>query len=1072
MAAHLNGLSLEELFARYLGERDERAIAALVKRVRPRLLSVARRIGNRADAEDSVQTAFLSLVHRQGPFHAPVLPWLITAVVRTAYAAKAARDKQVLLAERLARVPVDPSPSVVGAAIGAEEAERLRARVDRLPAKYRDAVVLHYFQGLSTSEAALLLCVSQPAVKKRLERARRLLRADHPRVAGLALAVPWALHDAAAFAAAAGGGLLMSKNIAVLGCVLLLGLGGSAIWMTRDTPARDRATRVEPAEGPAAAPTSASTADKKGGLPAKAAEDGKREGLFGVVVDPAGNPVADARVVAWWGKRGFAPTTTGRDGRFVLRPGGYLAMVKEVPVHVVADGFARAMVKLHRDQGARIVLGKGGVLRVVVRGDEGAVAAAPVWLCDGTKPLPRNQWQRYAYLFEQKTDANGVVEFSVAAGRYRPCVRAPGLVPQDGEPVDVVVGETVKATFAVGQGTTFDITVEDDDGQPVAGADVEVRGPLKSGGRGKTDERGRILIGGIAPPSNDPAPHSYASDRVSWHVEAPGFAARFSHRPAPRQAGREVLTVKLRRGVPVRLRVVDRRGNPVSAEVNGVYARRTGGTLNRRFGGKTDEHGWIDLGAHGSGEREVWVRATGYVAHGEKFRVGTKAVSRTVRLTRADVVLRGVVLLPDGRSASQGTISIRLAGRKTSVSARGVISSEGEFELKGVPEGALEVGVLADNFVEQVFPMDVEAGMVRESMTLTLRAGAELRGRVVSREGRNLAGVSVALEQQIEKGAAVHIVNRGKTVSSADGTFRFLGLGPKKYRMRARSDAWRPVAVFGQEVRGGEDVVVEMKPASEPSGIALLVRVTSENDRKIEGRITMQYLVNGRNWIAYSQRRRKGGLVEFSFPNPAGTYDLKFTAPGHIGTTVRGVRIVDQSDPSPIDVQLSRGAVVRLRCLDAQGKPLTGLSVACWSQQVRTGPDGICEISGLEPGPVDLRVHQVGAHYVRGRARLRAPGRADVVLRRYGSALIKLPEWTYADVEGSVVYRLRKGDEIVEKKSVEPGPSYPPKSSILTFFSVTEPGLYTVEVMVNGKRAEAAVTIRLGERSPVSLDPR
>ena len=57
-----------------------------------------------------------------------------------------------------------PSPfTPVEGVVQAEEARILRQRVDRLPDIYRDAVVLHYLEGLSTAETALLLGTSRAA---------------------------------------------------------------------------------------------------------------------------------------------------------------------------------------------------------------------------------------------------------------------------------------------------------------------------------------------------------------------------------------------------------------------------------------------------------------------------------------------------------------------------------------------------------------------------------------------------------------------------------------------------------------------------------------------------------------------------------------------------------------------------------------------------------------------------------------------------------------------------------------------------------------------------------------------
>jgi RNA polymerase sigma-70 factor (ECF subfamily) len=165
--------TIEELFRRWLQSGDEAAMDALVRATRPRLLAIARRIGAPQDAEDAVQSAYLALARRRGEgLDAPVLPWLVTAVVRIAYRKKAVERRQHELARRLAQESAAPSPAA--AAIAAETGVRLREQVAKLPAAYRDPIVLHYLEGLSTSEIAQLLDISVDAVRVRLHRGRVL----------------------------------------------------------------------------------------------------------------------------------------------------------------------------------------------------------------------------------------------------------------------------------------------------------------------------------------------------------------------------------------------------------------------------------------------------------------------------------------------------------------------------------------------------------------------------------------------------------------------------------------------------------------------------------------------------------------------------------------------------------------------------------------------------------------------------------------------------------------------------------------------------------------------------------
>ena len=126
----------DALLRRYLAENDEDAMASLVRRTRPRLLAVARGICPE-DAEDTVQTAYVALVRKGEHLLAPVLPWLLTAVVRISYRHRAQRSREHAIAEQLA-----PTATPLANAVAREEAKLLRREVGKLPDKYRDAMIL------------------------------------------------------------------------------------------------------------------------------------------------------------------------------------------------------------------------------------------------------------------------------------------------------------------------------------------------------------------------------------------------------------------------------------------------------------------------------------------------------------------------------------------------------------------------------------------------------------------------------------------------------------------------------------------------------------------------------------------------------------------------------------------------------------------------------------------------------------------------------------------------------------------------------------------------------------------
>lgn len=201
---------------------------ALVRETRARLLRVAARIGAPQDAEDSVQAAYHALL-RSAPGRAPedVTGWLVTTTVRIAYRRKAEVRRESVLAARLAVPRTSPSPDG-----DAERDARIRREVHRLPAKYRDAVVLHHLEELPVADAARLLGVPEATVRTRTRRGRALLAFRlSPLATHAAFALPWAAADAgrAVIASMTGATAQTSFHAAAKGTGAAAGVGGAAM---------------------------------------------------------------------------------------------------------------------------------------------------------------------------------------------------------------------------------------------------------------------------------------------------------------------------------------------------------------------------------------------------------------------------------------------------------------------------------------------------------------------------------------------------------------------------------------------------------------------------------------------------------------------------------------------------------------------------------------------------------------------------------------------------------------------------------------------------------------------------
>lgn len=125
------------------------------------------RTANVPDAEDVFQEVFLRFFRHEDRFRSDEhrKAWLIRCTLN--------RAKSLLgSAWRKRTVPLETAEEV-----GVEDDYReVYAAVLSLPAKYRTAIHLHYFEGLSVTEIAQMLGAPEGTVKSQLSRGRALLR--------------------------------------------------------------------------------------------------------------------------------------------------------------------------------------------------------------------------------------------------------------------------------------------------------------------------------------------------------------------------------------------------------------------------------------------------------------------------------------------------------------------------------------------------------------------------------------------------------------------------------------------------------------------------------------------------------------------------------------------------------------------------------------------------------------------------------------------------------------------------------------------------------------------------------
>jgi RNA polymerase sigma factor (sigma-70 family) len=169
-----DGCTDAELLTRFVRSHDEAAFELLVWRHGAMVLAACRRVvRHEADAEDAFQAVFLVLARKaRGVSRGTALPaWLHRVAVRISVRLAGSR-RPVAPLETEPPAKSEADPAVRGETLGVLDQE-----IDRLPERFRRAVVLCYLEGLSAAEAAQRLGCPTGTVESRLAAARKKLRA-------------------------------------------------------------------------------------------------------------------------------------------------------------------------------------------------------------------------------------------------------------------------------------------------------------------------------------------------------------------------------------------------------------------------------------------------------------------------------------------------------------------------------------------------------------------------------------------------------------------------------------------------------------------------------------------------------------------------------------------------------------------------------------------------------------------------------------------------------------------------------------------------------------------------------
>ncbi|HEX5052689.1 MAG TPA: carboxypeptidase regulatory-like domain-containing protein [Planctomycetota bacterium] len=275
-------------------------------------------------------------------------------------------------------------------------------------------------------------------------------------------------------------------------------------------------------------------------------------------------------------------------------------------------------------------------------------------------------------------------------------------------------------------------------------------------------------------------------------------------------------------------------------------------------------------------------------------------------MRRAGVV-HGTVLR--NREPFRGTVRGRAVG-ETAWGLHARIESDGTYELKRVPAGALEIGVFAEATSSPLHGATVQvvAGQrVQHDFTWQVATG-KITGKVASASGRPLADVVV---RAATKGA---LTEQASSRAGVDGRYTLVVEAGRSFTICVNRGV---TAASRDDVEAGASGVDFVLPDLGHVRLRLLDAASREPVRK-SGLWTLAWRTSGAE--AFRELRLRpdaNGGIDMELPVGAADVVVSMLAAGYAPQHALGLPVLDQAAPEPIEVLLERGVQVRVELVGA-----------------------------------------------------------------------------------------------------------------------------------------------------------
>lgn len=271
----------------------------------------------------------------------------------------------------------------------------------------------------------------------------------------------------------------------------------------------------------------------------------------------------------------------------------------------------------------------------------------------------------------------------------------------------------------------------------------------------------------------------------------------------------------------------------------------------------------------------------------------------------------------------------------------------GERSVKSGPDGAFEVGkvepgksalrVAHAGHLPELTELELQPEEQRGDLVVTLRAGKAIAGRVVDERGVGVAGAKVgAKRKELRAGMAIERFARDEAIATdANGRFTLTGLADESVTVSAFGKEHTTATVAGVAV-GTMDVVLRVERLGAIEGVLVGAdgAPIAGSEIVLGGGLGEAGFVDGDDMelslapTRRNQQARSGADGAFRLEGVSpGTVTVRATGKGHRPARADGIKVIAAQTTSGVRLVADRGAVARVRVVDAAGAPVAGAKV-------------------------------------------------------------------------------------------------------------------------------------------------